>query len=445
MIIRETYSLCPVCLSRIPASITAEIDEVFLEKHCPAHGTFKTIIWRGGTESFLKWEKNSVTGGGPDVRLTESRAGCPYDCGPCEIHSGGICAVLVEVTNRCNIMCPVCFSNSPGLIVRDPEKRVLENIFIHVAKMFSNRGLPVLQLSGGEPTLRDDLPEIASMARTRGFKLIQLNTNGLRIAEDREYLLNLKRHGVNLIYLQFDGVSDEVYVSLRGIPLMRTKIRVLENCQDIGMPVVLVPTVVSGINDGQIGQIISFAKSWMPLVRGVHFQPVAYFGRFPPFWDEHKRITIPDVIQLIERQTYGEIKSSDFRARKSKDAHCSFVGLFLLRDSRLFSAFKPRLNLIQSKPSETTKRFLHTFWSNPEEVCACKVPSSDLESLGDGFLGYVLKNSLTISGMPFQDVWTIDLERLKGCCIFVATVQGKLVPFCAYYLTSTEGRRLFCS
>src|SRR5208337_2622625 len=106
---------------------------------------------------------------------------------------------------------------------------------------------------------RDDLPEILALGLSRGFSFIQINTNGLRLAEDLSYVKALKDAGVASVFLQFDGMEDSVYRKLRGRELLREKLLAIEHCAGQGIGVVLVPTIVPGVNTGQIGPVIEFA------------------------------------------------------------------------------------------------------------------------------------------------------------------------------------------
>ena len=173
-------------------------------------------------------------------------------------------------------------------------------------------GFCPIQLSGGEPTLRDDLPRIVALARKIGFDHVQINTNGIRLAQDAAYAQSLKDSGVSDFFLQFDALTDDVYRHIRGADLWQLKLRALERCAEMKIGVILVPTIVKGVNDSQIGAIIQFAKKWIPTVRGVHFQPMAYLGRYPTAPCNQDRILIPDILAAIENQTGGELEMDNF-------------------------------------------------------------------------------------------------------------------------------------
>ena len=169
-------------------------------------------------------------------------------------------------------------------------------------------GSCALQISGGEPTLRDDLPQIAALAQSMGFDPVQVNTNGIRLARDEAYGRALVDAGATVMYLQFDGITGSVYEQIRGADLLQLKLEAIRNCREWKVGVILVPTVVKHVNDDQIGSIIRFAKDWIPTVKGVHFQPMTYMGRYPVAPRNEDRMLLSDILAAIEDQTQGELK-----------------------------------------------------------------------------------------------------------------------------------------
>ena len=442
-ILSHTQSLCPICLRVIPAVRLAVGDDVFMEKTCPEHAGFRTLIWRG-LPSYDQWGVGEEVAGA-DIVNRESLYGCPYDCGLCSAHKSPTCTVLLEVTERCNLRCPVCFAEAGESFGADPTigaiKAILETLI--------DSGGPVpLQLSGGEPTVRDDLPQIVAFAKALGFGHVQINTNGVRIAHDRDYLKKLQAAGADLIYLQMDGVSDEVNKTIRGAYLARIKLQALSNCVEVKIGVQLVPTIIRGVNDHEIGAVIDLAKSYIPVVKGVHFQPISYFGRYNVAPSDEHRETIPDLLRALETQTAGEIGVKDFAPRRQRDAHCGFSAFYILNeDGRLKPttrfrnqtgdpAPKPKCSLT---PAEHVRRFIteRSRYQEESKDCGCKSSNCTSSSLERWET-----HGFSISGMPFMDVWTVDLERLRGCCVHTAKSDGRIIPFCANYLTSASGIRL---
>ncbi|MBP2661743.1 MAG: Radical domain protein [Firmicutes bacterium] len=237
-----TESLCPECLQRIKAKRVEVNHTVYLEKTCKDHGDFCTVIWRG-QPSYTSWSVAKLPSR-PPVCATNISQGCPFDCGLCPDHRQHTCCVLLEVTKRCNLHCPICFAKA-GSEESDPDRTTIENWY----RLLLKSGGPYnIQLSGGEPTLRDDLPEIIASGRSLGYDFIQVNTNGLRLARDYSYVKRLKEAGLSCVFLQFDGTNDEIYEKLRGTALLAEKQAAITNCVKLQLGVVLVPTLVPGVN-----------------------------------------------------------------------------------------------------------------------------------------------------------------------------------------------------
>ena len=456
VVLGTTESVCPECLRQIAAQRIRENGDVYLSKVCPEHGRFKTIIWRG-RPAYGSWAPADKRPSQPLLCATEKRRGCPFDCGLCSEHRQQTCCVLLEVTQRCNLGCPFCFAAAPQTH-SDPS---LETIEAWLRMLLLSGGPFNLQLSGGEPTMRDDLAAIIARARSMGFSFLQLNTNGIRLREDTGYLRSLKEAGLSCVFLQFDGVTEEVHEQIRGRRLLATKQEVIRLCREEGLGVVLVPTLVPGVNTGQIGDIIRLAIGEMPTVRAVHFQPVSYFGRYPATPANHDRITLPEVMRQIEQQTQGKIRAADFYPPSAENAYCSFQGKFLLAaDGALHPAPRPKQTaccasvapeLVQlsgplassGQDSRRAREFVARQWSL-STLDAPLSPSSlvDVESL-DAFLRDVQSRTLSISGMAFQDAWNLDLQRLRECFIHIVSPDRKLVPLCAYNLTDSLGHPLY--
>jgi tetraether lipid synthase len=445
-LLSRTESLCPECLQLIPASIVGRADQVFLEKTCPRHGSWQTPIWRG-SPGYETWQRPK-TPAHPELCYTEVKDGCPYDCGLCADHRQNPCSVLLEVTQQCPLGCPICFADSAVSIeLADPD---LGQISDWYDRIMAAAGPCNIQLSGGEPTVRNDLPEIIALGRRKGFSFIQLNSNGLRLAEETGYAERLAEAGLTTVFLQFDGLDDHIHVQLRGRPLMQQKRTAIERCGAAGLGVVLVPTLVPGVNSDAIGAIIRFAIDRLPLVRGIHFQPISYFGRFEKNTDDRERLTLPQVMQGIEAQTDGLIKASDFIPPGTENARCSFHCSFMVLPNGHLRRISSSAGTCCSS-QDGREGLLRTIdsmarqWSaTPGGPSAPGQPMMDDATLDlDTFLERATHNSLSISCMAFQDARNLDLERLRDCCISVMSPAGQMIPFCAYNLTSDSGKTLY--
>ncbi len=445
-VLSGTESVCPECLARIPAARVARGDDVYLEKSCPEHGSFSAVIWRG-LPAYASWVRPKIPSY-PDNPFTAVDRGCPFDCGLCPDHRQHTCSVLFEVTQRCDLRCPVCFADAGEPHGPDPDLGAIEGWY---RRLLEAGGPFNIQLSGGEPCLRDDLADIIALGRSLGFMFFQVNTNGLRLSRDKHYLERLKEAGLSTVFLQFDGTRDHVHEKLRGRPLAAHKQAVIERCAEQQVGVVLVPTLVPGVNTDDIGTIIEFGLRHSPTVRGVHFQPISYFGRYPQPPRDIDRITIPQVICAIEAQSGGAIKQTHFGPPGCENALCSFHGNFVLMpDGQLvpLTSHTPQKSCccqptLAKEGAEKARRFVAKKWSLPTDVI--ELQSIGEPSLGewDEFLARVKTHTFCISGMAFQDAWTLDLERLRDCCIHTISPDGRLVPFCAYNLTNQHGRSLY--
>lgn len=443
-----TESLCPHCLDRIPATRERCGEDVYLVKSCPEHGEFRTIIWRGKPE-FHGWQRSPNM-----LRTSESQTiaehGCPFDCGICPTHRKNACTAVLEVTSRCNLRCPVCFADSGSDVTSDPPLTEIAEWYRRVLEAYGPD--IIIQLSGGEPTVRDDLPAIIGMGRSLGFSFIQVNTNGLRLAMEEDYASVLRQAGAASVFFQFDGTEDVIYRKLRGRACYAEKRRAIERCVENGIGVVLVPTIVPGVNSHNIGAIIKLALELSPGVRGVHFQPVGYFGRGPDAPDNRSRLTLPDIMRAIEQQTDGLMRAEDFTPPGWENTLCSFHGTFIPKPDGGLQALTGHgggcCDFREGSDAHAVS-FTARQWSAPPASkgsdCCCTAssdPAAGIETF-DGFLEQVKSRLLSVSCMAFQDVWNLDLERVRDCCIHVVAPDGRIIPFCLYNVTSASGQRLY--
>jgi uncharacterized radical SAM superfamily Fe-S cluster-containing enzyme len=462
-LIKKTKSICPECFQVIEADIFEEDGKVYLGKECSEHGRFKDIYW-SDFELFKKVQKHSVKGEGVENPNTQCDKGHPFDCGLCPQHKSHTSLAIIDVTNRCNLRCPICFANAAVAgYVYEPSLDEIRGMMINLR---SERPIPVmaLQLSGGEPTVRDDLPEIIKMAKKFGFRHVEVNSNGLRIAAEKGYCRKLMDAGVSTIYLQFDGVTREPYLTTRGADLLNVKKKALQNCREDGLEsVVLVPTIVKGVNDHQLGDIIRFAVSNFDVIRCVNFQPVSLTGRINYEERMDMRITIPDCLKLIEKQTEGQITVSDFfpvpfvvpiaravgalRGRRYPEftthEHCGMATFVFIDDDKIIPATRygnlealmddmnevyrlAKTGSIRRAKLKMASAIKHVNFGFLRKIMLPVLSEGTYEALGN-----LMRKTIMIGMMHFMDPFNFDLERLERCCIHYAVPDGKIIPFCA--------------
>jgi uncharacterized radical SAM superfamily Fe-S cluster-containing enzyme len=459
--IKTTRSICPECLKAIDATIFEDEGKVFIKKECPEHGAFQEIYW-SDYDQYMRAEKFRYDGEGISNPRTEKKNGCPYDCGICPEHKSHTALAIIDVTNRCNLTCPVCFANAAAAgYVYEPTK---EQITGMLENLRATKPVPAtaLQFSGGEPTIRKDLFDLIRKAKELGFSHVEINTNGLRLSQSVDYCRDLKAAGASTIYLQFDGLTPDVYKFIRGVDLLDIKMKAIENLRAAGFTSsVLVVTLVKGVNDHQLGDIINFAAKNFDAIRCVNVQPVSLCGRLPQTEREKMRITIPDFMKKVEEQTNGTIKASDFfpvpsvaivskaiGALKGKryleftaHPHCGMATYLFIENGKIktitqlanVEKFFGSMKNVYTKASEghKTRAYLSLLGSlryvkfSFMRKLLPVVTKGDYKSLGD-----LQRQSLLLSSMHFMDPYNFDLERVQRCLIHYAVPDGRIIPFC---------------
>ena len=460
--IKNTRSICPECLKALDATIYEDEGKVFIKKICPEHGAFQELYW-SDYDQYMRAEKFRYDGDGMENPRTEKKNGCPYDCGICPEHKSHTALAIIDVTNRCNLRCPVCFANASAAgYVYEP---TAEQITGMLENLHANKPVPAtaLQFSGGEPTIRNELFDFIRKAKEIGFKHVEVNTNGVRIAQDPEYAKKLKAAGVSTIYLQFDGLTPDVYKFIRGLDLLDTKMKAVENLRQAGYDsIVLVVTLVKGVNDQQLGDIIRFAAKNFDVIRCVNVQPVSLCGRLPQQEREKMRITIPDFMRLVEEQTNGDVKVSDFypvpvvvpvskavgelKGKRyvefTAHPHCGMATFLFIENGKMtpvtrygnIEKFVGSLKQVYADAAKGNKskaklRLVgsarHIKFNFLRKYVFKVLIDGDYESLGN-----FARQALMVSSMHFMDPYNFDLERVQRCVIHYAVPDGRIIPFC---------------
>ncbi len=468
MILNKTSSLCPECKKIIPAEVFVRADKVWIRKKCPQHGKVEDLYW-GSYKLYKKAEKFAHDGKGiwnPNVK--KENPICPKDCGLCRIHKSHTALANLVVTNRCDLNCWYCFfyAGRVGYVYEPTLEQIEEMVKILVNEK------PVkcnaIQLTGGEPTLRDDLIDIIKICKKYGVDHVQLNTNGIRLSKDLEFAKKVKAAGVNTLYLSFDGVDAKTN------PKNHWEIPDLfANCRQAGLnSIVLVPTIIKGINDHQIGDILRFGFANNDIVRGVNYQPVSLVGRITKAERQKMRITIPDVIERIEQQTDGQIGPDDFYPVPTLLAFTRFVealtkkpeydlsshfacgmATYIFNDNgkmvpvTRFVDIEGLLEYLNEKATEIESgkskyivgaKILFKLGSfidkskAPKGFSLVKILYNALMKHDYRALGEFHHKSLFIGMMHFMDLYNYDIDRVKRCCIHYAMSDGRIVPFCAF-------------
>ncbi|MGC8610430.1 MAG: tetraether lipid synthase Tes [Thermoplasmata archaeon] len=472
---KETLSICPVCKKVIPATIYEENGKVMYKKTCPEHGEFKDIYF-GDVDVYLRYEKFAIDGVGVQNPIING-SNCPYDCGLCVLHYSHTALANIDLTNRCNLKCPICFANAnaAGYVYEPTFEQVVK--MMEVLRNEKPVPTPAVQFAGGEPTIYPKFLEVIAKAKELGFAQIQVATNGVRIAHEPDFAQKMLDAGLHTVYLQFDGFKDSTYIKTRGRPgFLKEKLQAIEylrNTKPKPLATVLVPVIVKGVNDDEVGQIIEFALKNLDVIRSVNYQPVSFAGRIPQDELIVGRYTQGDLIRDLINQTpyfekddffpipvaalFSELASqilNKYYVAFTSHPHCG-TATYLLKDydqnkiipitrfidvEGLWEELIPLV--MQEKFEKRTKVLtLPTIYRIFKKYYDAKNAPSHfkLKEILDIFqegtkesLGKLHWDSLFIGAMHFQDEYNYDLERLKRCVIHYATPDGRIIPFCAY-------------
>jgi len=469
-------TLCPECRAIVLGRHFVADGAVFVEKTCPDHGYFRDCI---NSDALLHakaaWWTFQEHPGQEFPHVTGGKH-CPSDCGLCNQHLSSPVLAQIDLTNRCNMRCPICFANAgvTGQVFEPDYREVVRQL--RVLRELRPTPCTAIQFTGGEPTIHPDFLRIISTARDMGFSHIQIATNGLKLA-DEEFARQAFDAGLHTLYLQFDGVGEEPHRQTRNFPgIWEKKLAVLESCRSTGMKICLVPTILKGVNDDQVGEIFRFAVDNIDVVSGISFQPVAFTGRIDYAERLVRRYTLGDLAHdiaaasgasalgemyplsiVVPLSQFLEAMTGKPKIRPSCHPHCAFGTYFLVYDGqawpfprvvnvegmfwemnriadrinrrggkvtfmdkwRALRMFKRHFRPDAAPPGLTVKRFVRTLKGLVDK------------NAGRGAGEKQTFKTLLCAGMHFQDRYNYDVERVKRCVILYSTPAG-VFPFCTY-------------
>ncbi len=449
-----TNSVCSKCLTKVEAKIIFRDECVYLVKHCPTHGHQEVLI--ADDIEYYKKSLEFVKPGDMPLRFnTPIKYGCPYDCGLCPDHEQHSCLTLVELTDRCNLDCPICYADSGveefssnGQVRR--RHRSLQEIERMLDAVVANEGEPqIVQLSGGEPTIHPEFFQVVELVKSKPVKHLMINTNGVRIAKDRSFCERLSQYMPGIeVYLQFDSFEAGALLELRGADLREVRERAMAHLNELQISTTLVVTLKKGLNDGEIGKIIEYALQ-QKSVRGVTFQLVQAAGRLEEFDPKRDRYTLTEVRRAILQQ------SPYFKPEDIIPVPCHPDCLAMAYALKLNGKVMPLTGLINPEAfvemmpnsvlyeqNEELKRKIFELFStshSPQSSATslkqllCCLPAVPVPS------GITYENVFRVMIVQFLDPYNFDVRSVKRSCIHIAHPDGRIIPFDTYNMFYREG------
>jgi tetraether lipid synthase len=437
----QTQSICPHCKRVLDAELRERDGRVLLSRTCSEHGRFEAVVY-GDAVRYAEIQRFNKAGESPRQRQTQIADGCPHDCGICPAHAQHTCLGIIEINSACNLDCPICFAASGTGHQEHGFSLGLEQVESMLDAFVLAEGEPEsVQISGGEPSIHPQILEILAAAKSRAIPLVMLNTNGIRLARDRGFASALAEIGIH-VYLQFDGFEPATQAAIRGRDLTEIKLRALARCAESGVSVSLAAAVERGVNEREVGAIVHFGVEH-PAVTGVFLQPVTHSGRFRTDSDPLHKLTNSDVIAAIASQLPEWFRADDFVPVPCCSPSCRSATFALYDGSDLVPL--PRLVDVEryldyvtnrAVPDLDVREALEGLWSAKAAggsgpvaqrleciACATAMPAELREIAARGFMIVV---------QDFQDPYTLDIGKLRKCCVSEIVPDGRLIPFCAY-------------
>jgi len=423
-LLKQTTTVCPDCLDMVPGTVIERNGRVFLGRCCPVHGDNEALL---ASDSALYWNQSDVKACGVSC------------CGAAESHS---CSLIFEITERCNLTCPTCFTaSSPHLTWSMPFDEFASKLDRLLAAGKSSAD--IVQISGGEPTTHPDFERIVAHCLDRGIAKVYINSNGVRFAADRALVDRLAAidaaRGRVHIYLQFDGFAESTYSQIRGSRnLYPVKRRAIENLLDAELFVVPVMTVTRDINFGEMGDVVRLAREYHPKMNAVMLQPAFYAGRYEnDKGGEH--LTMAEIAHGVVDQTDGMFSLDDFGPIPCSNPNCFGMAVALVRGERTIpvSRYFPRFEswntpAVAPLVEQVRDRLPATMLEAVAESDTLDL-LLDLLSENDDSANWASYREFFVVGIkPFMDALTYDQHRVDACCVHVIDRAGAPVSLCEY-------------
>ena len=449
-LLSDTTSLCASCKCSIPAQLWQVDQQVWMRKVCPQHGKQEILISPNAVWYQAMMAMTPVLT--PPISSKTVQQGCPFDCGPCANHQQQALLPIVTITSSCNLDCPICYThnrNSDSYQMSEHELRV---IIGHLKQ--TDPLQRIINLTGGEPTQHPQFERLVEICHEQGIERITISTHGLRFLKKEALLARLAKLGVRII-LSFDSFKTEINQEMLGGKFMHSKTQVLALLEKYAVDTTLLPVLVHGSNDDEVGKFVCLALQ-KDFIRSLELHTMTFTGQGGSGFARRGRYTTYDVLADLEKQTDGLLRVNDFVPSPSAHSMCYLITYLLRLDDGRWLPFTRFMRVEDLRRLLTGNLYLQatleveqclqdvitSLWSE-EFVCEdAEIVLATLKNLLARMFASGLsdaermrigeRSSKAIYVHSHMDEENFDSERIRQCCVGIREADGSNIPSCAY-------------
>lgn len=329
-----TTGMCRKCRKLTPSRIIIKKGSVYQQGLCPTCGKSIAKIAHDA-EWYLKTIRNIKPSRQPKKFSRKVRKGCPFDCGLCSWHESACNLPVFSITNACNLDCHICFTynRKDKIYYMSPDE-----MHRMVRWLLNSEGsIDLINITGGEPTLHPQLIDLLKICRDKRIGRVTMNSNGLRLAEDKKLCASLQELGIYVI-LSFNTSNPVTSRKIHGRDIVDIKLKALRNLCHYNIPTTILNVMIPGINHTEINKMIQLMEEYSNIL-SLTIQNMTYTGKGGGEFLPRKHLPVDEAASIIETQTRGKITKNDFVPLPSAHPLCYLV-CYLFKNGKEYIPFR---------------------------------------------------------------------------------------------------------